>query len=279
MEKLPSSPRLYGPEHIQDFYAKIGVTPNSFSFNPVSVVKIGDMLKGLNSAKATGLDNISARFLKDAADLIAPFMAHFINLSLEQGTVPDDLKHSKVIPLFKKGDRSDPGNYRLVSILSVASKVLEKVVHKQLYQYAVDAKLLYEFQPGFRQSHSTDSCLLYLTDFIRGKIDIGKLCGMILIDLQKAYDTVDHSLLYNKLSALGMCPSALRWFVSYLSGRSQMTEFQDNISKEQLVTCGVPQGSVLGPLLFLIYNDMKSVCNENLFLYADDSAIIASNKN
>ena len=180
MEKLPSSPRLYGPEHIQDFYAKIGVTPNSFSFNPVSVVKIGDMLKGLNS-KTTGLDNITARFLKDAADLIAPFMAHIINLSLEQGTVPDDMKHSKVIPLFKKGDGSDLGNNRPVSILSVASKVLEKVVNEQLYQYAVDAKLLYEFQSGFRQSHSTDSCLLYLTD-IRGKIDIGKLCGMILID-------------------------------------------------------------------------------------------------
>ena len=137
---------MYGPEHIQDFYAKLGVTPNSFSFNPVSVEKIGDMLKVHNSSKATGPDNISARFLKDAADLIAPFIAHIINLSLEQGTVPDDMKHSKVIPLFKKGDRSDPGNYRPVSILSVVSKVLEKVVHEQLYRYAVDAKLLYEFQ-------------------------------------------------------------------------------------------------------------------------------------
>ena len=136
------SPRLYWPEHGQDFPAKIGVTPNSFSFNPVSVEKIGDMLKGLNSAKAKGLDNISARFLKDAADLImAPFIAHIINLSLEQGTVTDDMKHSKVIPLFKKGDRSDPDNYRTVSILSVVSKVLEKVVHEQLYQYAVHAKL------------------------------------------------------------------------------------------------------------------------------------------
>ena len=184
------------------------------------------MLKGLNSAKATGLDNISARFLKDAADLIVPFIAQIINLSLEQGTVPDDMKHSKVIPLFKEGDRSDPGNYRLVCILSVVSKVQEKVVHEQLHQYAVDSKLLYEFQSWFRESHTTDSCLLYLTVFIRGKIDVGKLCGMILIDLQKAFDTVDHSLLYNKLSALRMCPSPLRWFVSYLSGRSQKTEFQ-----------------------------------------------------
>ena len=119
----------------------------------MSVERIGDMLKGLNSAKATGLDNISARFLKDAADLIAPFIAHVINLLLEQGTVPDDMKHSKFIPFFKKGDRSDLGNYRPAAILSVASKVLEKVVHEQLYQYAVDTKLLYEFQSGF-QSHS-----------------------------------------------------------------------------------------------------------------------------
>lgn len=100
VEKLPPRPGFYGPEHIQDFYPKLGVTPNSFSFNLVSVEKISDMLKGLNTAKATGLDNISARFLKDASDLIAPYIAHIVNLSLEQGTVPDGLKHVKDWFLF-----------------------------------------------------------------------------------------------------------------------------------------------------------------------------------
>lgn len=279
VESLPPCPGIYGQDHIHDFYSNLGVTSNSFSFNPVSVDRVGNLLKDLKCAKATGLDNIAARFLKDAADLIAPLVAHVINLSLEQGTVPNDMKHSKVIPLHKKGNRSDPGNYRPVSILSVTSKVLEKVIHEQLYQHINDGNLLYEFQSGFRKSFSTDSCLLYLTDFIRCEMDAGKLCGMILIDLQKAFDTVNHSLLFNKLSALGMSPLALKWFVSYLSDRDQRTEIQGHLSNEQHVTCGVPQGSVLGPLLFLIFiNDMKAACKVNLFLYADDSAILASDK-
>lgn len=279
VRNLPPSQGIFGLDHCNTFYSNLGVSPNSFLLKPVSVDKIGSMLKDLNIAKATGLDNISARYLKDAADLIAPYIAHVTNLSLEQGIVPSDMKHSKVIPLFKKGTRSDPGNYRPVSILSVTSKILERVVHEQLYQYINDSKLMYKFQSGFRKCHSTDSCLLYLTDFIRGEMDAGKLCGMILIDLQKAFDTVDHSLLFNKLSAVGMSPLALEWFVSYLSDRHQWTEIQGHLSREQRVTCGIPQGSVLGPLLFLIYiNDMQAACYENLFLYADDSAIIASHK-
>ena len=147
-------------------------------------------------------------------------------------------------PTFKKVVRSDPGNYRTVSIWSGTSKVLEKVLHKHLNQYAVDSRLLYEFESGFRKSHWTDSCLQYLTDFIRGELNFGKPCGMILIDLKKAFDTVDHSLLYSKLSALGMSPPTLRWLVFYLSDRSQKMEFQSHLYREQPVTCGVRQGSV-----------------------------------
>lgn len=110
-------------------------------------------------------------------------------------------------------------------------------------------------------------------------MDVGKLCGMILIDLQKAFDTVDHKLLLSKLSALGFSPLVLKWFTSYLSDRDQRTDFQGHISGALPVTCGVPQGSVLGPLLFLIYiNDLQDACNVNLFLFADDSAILASDK-
>ena len=276
---LPSGPVTFGRDRLSEFYLRLGVKPNNFSFKPASIESIAKLLKSLKCAKATGLDNIAARFLRDAADLIAPLVAYIVNLSLAQGTVPDDMKHAKTIPLFKKGCRSDPGNYRPISILSVTSKVLEKVIHQQLYEYLTVSKLLFKFQSGFRKSHSTDSCLLFLTDFIRTEMDAGKLCGMILIDLQKAFDTVDHNLLFSKLTAIGVSSSSLRWFISYLSGRDQIIDLHGQFSTALPVTCGVPQGSVLGPLLFLIYiNDMYSACNVNLFLYADDSAILSSDK-
>ena len=114
----------------------------------------------------------------------------------------------------------DPGNYRPVSILSITSKVLEKVFMNSYINVLLIPVSCTNSKSGFRKSHSTDSCLQYLTDFIRDEIDVGKLCGMILIDLQRAFDTVDHSILYRKLLALGMSPPALRWFVSYQSYRS-----------------------------------------------------------
>ncbi len=163
--------------------------------------------------------------------------------------------------------------------MSVTSKVLEKVIHEQLYRHIVDVNLLYRFQSGFRSTYSTDSCLLHLTDFIRYETDAEKSCGMFLIDLQKAFNTVDHRMLLSMLFAIGLDPLALKWFVSYLSDRVQKTEIHAYLSKEQFVTHGVPQVSVLGSLLFLIYiNVLKSACGENLFLYANDSAILVSHR-
>lgn len=125
------------------------------------------------------------------------------------------MKQDKVIPLYKKGIKSDPGNYRPVSILCVTSKILERVVHEQMYEYVNKQGLMYDFQSGFRKTYSTDSCLLYLTDFIRKEIDEGNLCGMVLLDLQKAFDTVNHCLLISKLEALGLSSIPLGWVKSY----------------------------------------------------------------
>jgi Reverse transcriptase (RNA-dependent DNA polymerase) len=140
--------------------------------------------------------------------------------------------------------------------------------------------LFYKFQSGFRSGFSTDSCLLYLTDFIRLEIDKGNVVGMVLLDLQKAFDTVNHSILLRKLKACGLGDSICNWFKSYLSDRQQLVDISGTFSSHSLITCGVPQGSILGPLLFLIYvNDMPAVVKNKLLLYADDSAILVSGKN
>ena len=162
-----------------------------------------------------------------------------------------------------------------MSVLSISYKILEKAINEQLNKYLSENKLLYQFQSGFRSNHSTDSCLIYLQDYIRSHTASGEYTGMVLLDIQKAFDCVDHVILCKKLEALGI--NSINWFRSYLSNRYQ-TVIINGVSSEMCnVTCGVPQGSILGPLLFLCYmNDMPNSVNISLFQYADDSAILAS---
>ena len=196
-----------------------------------------------------------------------------MNLSIQTGIVPRELKNAIVVPLYKKNKRSDVSNYRPVSVLSVASKILE------LEGYLVNNHLLYEFQSGFRSKFSTDTCLSYLTDFIKHETSEGLYTDMIMLYLQKALDTVDHLILCEKLRAMGV--GSVDWIMSYLSGRNQFVQVNGNLSDSSPITCGVPQGSILGRLLFLCYvNDMTiSVSSEcKILLYADDSAILFSHK-
>jgi ribonuclease P/MRP protein subunit RPP40 len=144
----------------------------------------------------------------------------------------------------------------------------------------MDNELLYEFQSGFRSSHSTDTSLIHLLDYIKIQQDKGNYTGMVLLDLQKAFDTVDHHILMIKLKALGFDEPTIAWFQSYLNGRLQAVEIGGTLSTPASVLCGVPQGSILGPLLFLIYvNDMPLAVRCKLLLYADDSALIVTDKN
>ena len=176
--------------------------------------------------------------------------------------VPDDLKSARVVPLFKKSDKTEVGNYRPVSILSIISKVFEKVVYDQIESHLNDKKLLYKFQSGFRTRYSTDTCLIHLTDFLKFQMDKGNLIGMVLLDLQKAFDTVDHSILLMKLEAPSLSQDIIRWFHSYLSDRQQLVDVSGTFSSCAGIRCGVPQGSILGPLLFLIHvNDMSGAIN------------------
>ena len=225
--------------------------------------------------KAIGLDKISARLLKCAAHTIAPSITKLLNVSIRSGRFPELWKCSKITALFKSGDRTNASNYRPISILPTLSKILEKAVHTQLYDYLDVNNMLSNKQFGFRRSFSTVSALSSFADEVLLNMEQGKLCGAVFLDLTKAFDTVDHGLLLSKLSAIGVRHSALQWFQSYLSNRKQRVCCGNELSEELPITYGVPQGSILGPLLFIIYiNDLPNVLKFSCAsLYADDTVV------
>ena len=277
--KLPAMPKLFDTSTniFKEFYANKLSTHANFNLSHVTEEFVFKELCKLNPQKSTGIDDISPIFLKDGASELKGALTYIINLSIDTKTVPDEMKFAKVKPLFKKGSRLDVSNYRPVSILPIVSKILERAVYKQIVGYLDSNNLLYENQSGFRKAYSTDTCLINLTDQIKLDMSRGLYVGMVLIDLQKAFDTVDHEILCKKLKSMGI--NCTEWFQSYLGGRNQVVEANDTLSDAGIVNCGVPQGSILGPLLFLCYiNDMPMSLKCKLLLYADDSALIISGK-
>ena len=215
------------------------------------------------------------RILKDCLPCIVKPLCHIINLSLTEGKIPDDWKSARVSPIFKGGDAKDPLNYRPISILPVLSKVLEKLVFTQIYKYFDDNDLFTDVQFGFRPNFSTSLALLTITENMRTSLDKGLAIGMVTLDLKKAFDMVPHDVIIDKLRIYGFDSQSLVWIRDYLHMRKQITVINGNFSEPQPVTCGVPQGSILGPLLFIIYlNDITKVVRHcTLSLYADDTCI------
>ncbi len=189
---LPQVDNDYGirSDSFEKFYSSKGISQNDFVLEKVSVDFVFDELSSMNISKSCGLDDIAPRFLKDGAHQLAPIITHIINLSIESSIVPQDLKLAKVIPLFKKKSRLEIGNYRPVSLLNSVSKVLEKCIYSQLENYLSSHNLIYNYQSGFRHGYSTDTCLIYLTDFIRSQIDKGHYVGMLLYWMCVRHSTV-----------------------------------------------------------------------------------------
>ena len=164
-------------------------------------------------------------------------------------------------------------------MLPLTSKVLQRVIHDQTNAFLKGNNLLYNYQSGFRTNHSTNLCLSFLTDKIRKGFDEGLLTGVILIDLEKAFHTINHGILFKKLKAMGFSEGCITWLQSYLSERISFISIENQFSNYGSILCGVPQGSILGPLLFLIYvNDMPEAVNSDLFLYADNSCLMFQHK-
>ena len=269
---------FYRPPILTREFSGDNFTDQKLCLLPVTESFVFKQLKGLKVKKATGLDRIPACLLKDSAAVITQSITLLVNLSLSTGIVPDEWKQARVVPLHKSGGREVMDNYRPISILPVISKIAEKAVNVQLQQYLTQHGLLNSFQSGFRRYHSTQTAVTYFCDTIRRSTDAGKLTGALFIDLKKAFDTVPHDDLICKLKRFGMEENSLAWLTSYLTNRSQAVCVEDELSSPMPVFSGVPQGSILGPVLFILYiNDLPSCIQfSNIMMYADDTVIYLS---
>ncbi len=240
--------------------------------NELEVYKI---LRSLNVNKANGPDNVSNKLLKEAAPAIAKPLCDLFNASLARGTFPTQWKQANVIPVFKKNNRQEVSNYRPISLLPCVSKVLERVVYNHLYAYCTEHSLLTWRNSGFKPLDSTVNQLLFLTHKIHEALDQGKEVCMVFLDISKAFDKVYHDGLIHKLQTMGIIGPLLDWFRSYLHERKQRVVLNGQTSSWQHTNAGVPQGSILGPILFLVFiNDLVSILQSNPFMFADDTSLL-----
>ena len=252
----------------------------SIYIEPADKSELLKLVNKLRKSKSPGPDNVGPGLVKEVIEAIVDPLLHIYNLSLTKGIVPDKLKTAKVVPIHKKGDRSQACNYRPISLLSVFDKLLERLMYDRLYSFLTKHTVLYKYQFGFRKKYSTALALIEVMDNIYSKLDEQHYVLGIYLDLQKAFDTVNHEILLHKLYNYGIRGVAYDWFKSYLLNRQQYTVINGCVSNLAKITCGVPQGSVLGPLLFLLYvNDIANAVPElNVKLFADDTNLFVTNK-
>ena len=283
-------------EHFNGFFSSVGEKlqqnikhgPNN-GFSPVgdtgltttnNIVQtnrseLSDIIKNMKNV-GSGLDKINAKIFKKTYYSILDKLVHFINVCLMHGKFPSRLKIAVVKPIYKSGDRACLTNYRPISILPYVSKILERVIHTRLSEYFENNNILCPNQFGFRKGHSTYMPLLVLQDRVLRGFESQKISCGIFLDLKKAFDTVDHAILMQKLQAYGVNGTFWSIINSYLSNRYQCVEFKNALSNLREIKIGIPQGSILGPLLFIIFiNDFAKISDKfTPLLFADDTALL-----
>ena len=247
---------------------------NSIYLYPTTESEVVKTINNLKNSSA-GWDSIAPHTIKLTAVALCSPLTHLINLSFSSGYFPEEMKITKIIPLFKANDNMYLVNYRPIAVLSVFSKIFEKIMYKRLYNFIRKNNVLYELQFGFLENHSTSMALSVIIDRISKALDDGETSIGVFLDFSKAFDTVDHNILFSKLEKYGIRGLALNWIKSYLSEREQFVMFNGTESDRCINRCGVPQGSILGPLLFLLYiNDIANVSSSlYMLLYADDTNV------
>ena len=288
---LPSRPIATNPNEIADFFntyfASVFTSENLPVQHPnrtdpvltelkVTELEVETLLNSLDTNKATGSDEIPARLLKETASIITPSICKLFNKSLQQGTVPQDWKLANVVPVYKKGDKEYTENYRPISLLPIISKVLERYIFMNIRQHF--SGIIYDHQHGFLQGKSCVTNLLEALDYIGACLDKGGQVDMVYLDMSKAFDRINHKRLTSKLANSGIGGNLLKWFQSYLTDRRQRVTVLGVTSKSLPVCSGVPQGSILGPALFLLYvNDLlEAPTSSRAAMFADDTKIFSA---
>ena len=264
--------------HFSDYMEK--KVNKSIFLKPVTDNEILGLVNSFKNKYSCGYDGLNMYLIKQCIRQIKP-LTYICNLSLSSGIFPDKMKTGKILPIYKCNDPSNFSNYRPISLLPQFSKLLEKLYNKRLMQFLNVNNVIYNSQYGFRQNHSTELAVLEMVEKISDALDKKMFSVGLFIDLKKAFDTLNHNILIEKLKFYGIRGVASDWLISYLSNRKQFVNFNNVNSDYQTIKCGIPQGSIIGPILFILYiNDMCNACKLFKFIiFADDTNIFIEHKN